>query len=835
MEAMEILAVDKFSFSYSGVEKKMLNQIEFSLREGEVALLCGASGSGKSTLIQNIKPQMARQGKKSGQILFQGKELSQLSIREQMEIGYVGQNTEQQIVTDKVWHELAFGLENIGCPNEEIRLRVAEIASYFGMESWYHKKVKELSGGQKQLLNLASVMVMRPKLLLLDEPCSKLDPIATTNFIQTLMKLNRDFGITILIVEHNLEEIFSLADSVLYLQNGSLCKKNPQEMALYFRSQQVDMLEALPCAFRIQEGLEKGKILEKEKVALTVKEGRNFLENYCKTHKPIKEVIEKTKATDEKKEVVISLEHIYFRHENAKKDLISDLNLQVRRGEIYALLGGNGAGKSTCISLISDMEQPYMGIVKINGKKIECYPKQTLYRKMLGIVPQNPQELFSQESVKDELEEMRAIHEITSNEILGQVIHTMELEEIMLTHPYDLSGGEQQRLAIAKVLLLSPQILVLDEPTKGIDAHYKKKFGEFLLELKKRGITVFLVSHDIEFCAQYSDTCGMLFDGKLIAQAPPIQFFQETYWYTSSTVRMTRNIVQQVVTVPQVLEAFLGNLEQPNKSDKLDKSKKQDKLDKSNKQDKETKLNKTDMSSKSGRIATIKHLFFSYGRKLLLLMGIIWLGGHFFGEKMNYLVCLSFLFLGMVPFVVRFEKQAQAGYQLVLISVLSAIGVVGRIAFYMIPQFKPVAAICMIAGVGLGSEAGFMTGTLTAFISNFFFGQGPWTIFQMIAFGIVGAIGGLCKKVKLAALCILGFLATFVIYGLIMNFSSALLAGGTQTQIWDIAFLKMYLSYIVSGIPMDFIHGISTVFFLLLGAKPILKKLQRIQKQYQIM
>ncbi len=819
METMEILEVQDFSFSYPGKEKPMLERIQFSLKQGEVALLCGNSGSGKSTLIQNLKPLMARRGEKSGNIYFQGKDVFTLSLEEQTKIGYVGQDTEHQIVTDKVWHELAFGLENLGLSNGEIRLRVAEIASYFGIEQWYHKKVQELSGGQKQLLNLASVMVMRPELLLLDEPCSKLDPIATSNFMQTLMKLNRDFGITILIAEHNLEEIYSLADEVLFLQKGHLYQNKPREMALYLSQQGFDMIDALPSAYRIQAGLSESRNILVEDAALTVKEGRTFLEAYCKEHPPVSNIPKEKESTGASGKDAISFEHVYFRYETAQKDLLSDLSITVRKGEIYALLGGNGAGKSTCISLMSGIEQPYMGNVKIEGKRIDTYQKGTLYRNLLGVVPQNPQELFSKETVQEELEEICELQKEATLENMQHIISEMELENNLTKHPYDLSGGEQQRLAIAKILLLHPQILILDEPTKGMDAHYKKKFGEFLLQFKRQGGTIFLVSHDIEFCAQYSDSCGMLFDGTLIAQAPPVTFFQETYWYTSATVRMTRNLVENVVTVPQVLEVFL-------KKDK-------DSVESFEKTEGPTKRPKDQIKKTEDSFAKKRKVVWK-GRSLLLLLGIIFLGGHFFGEKMNYLACLCVLVLSFVPFFVRFEKQAHTGYQLILVSVLSAIGVIGRVAFYMVPQFKPVAAICMIAGAGLGAEAGFMTGVLTAFVSNFFFGQGPWTVFQMVAFGIVGAIGGFCRKAKGWILCICGFFATFVIYGLIMNFSSALLAAGNQTELISGGFLKSYISYIASGIPMDLIHGISTVFFLAIGAKPILKKINRIKRLYEI-
>ena len=212
------LQIRELTFAYPGEEKRALNHVNLTVEEGEFLVLCGRSGCGKSTLLTHLKTPLTPHGKRKGEVLFKGTPLQEMSNREQSsKIGYVLQNPDNQIVTDKVWHELAFGLESLGCPNQEIRIRVAEMASYFGIQDWFYKNVADLSGGQKQLLNLASIMAMHPELLVLDEPTSQLDPIAASDFLETVKKINRDLGTTIIMTEHRLEEVFPSADRVVVI------------------------------------------------------------------------------------------------------------------------------------------------------------------------------------------------------------------------------------------------------------------------------------------------------------------------------------------------------------------------------------------------------------------------------------------------------------------------------------------------------------------------------------------------------------------------------------------------------------------------------------------
>ena len=481
VNAQEILKIEDYSFYYPEGKKAVLAHVDFSIFSGEFVLLCGKSGCGKSTLLRQFKSTLCPHGNRSGHIWFEGGKLEEADLRTQSsKIGFVMQDPDNQIVTDKVWHELAFGLESLGYDNETIRLRVAEMASYFGIQNWFYKNVEELSGGQKQILNLASVMVMNPTLLILDEPTSQLDPIAASEFLQTLQKINRDLGMTILMTEHRLEEVLPIVDQVVVMEAGKIVVKDiPTKVGMHLYSSHHDMFVAMPASMRIYAGVEKN--VKEQACPLTVREGRTWLESFQreKLENENREGLNSgdVRQKDEKKADItkwdvpaIELKEVWFRYDKNLPDVVKDLSLQVKKGELYCILGGNGTGKSTALSLISRILKPWRGKIFIEGKDIRAWSESELYRSLLGVVPQNPQSLFVKKSVRGELYEMLAgkkqknKEQILTKQDMEKEIEEMaeltELTELMEHHPYDLSGGEQQRLALAKVLLLHPRILL---------------------------------------------------------------------------------------------------------------------------------------------------------------------------------------------------------------------------------------------------------------------------------------------------------------------------------------------------------------------------------------
>lgn len=577
---MNCIEVKNFSFQYPKENHAALYQVSMEVEEGSFVVLCGKSGCGKSTLLRQFKSVLASHGEKKGEILYGGQNLEDVDLRTQSaEIGYVLQNPDNQIVTDKVWHELAFGLESLGYDTPTIRLRVAEMASYFGIHSWFLKNVSELSGGQKQLLNLASVMAMHPKLLILDEPTSQLDPIAASDFLETVRKINRDIGTTVILTEHRLEDVIPWADKVYVMDKGRMIADGtPNEIGEQLRTMGHDMFLSMPAPMQIYAGTNSPL-----RCPLTVSQGRRWLSeeletkgikikkegNQEETAKKKSSILKKLsglKKEPEKEIPEIRIKDVWFRYERDLPDVVKGLSLDIKKGEIFAVVGGNGTGKSTAMSLIARIRFPYRGKIYLEGKEIGKYSDDELYHGFLGVMPQNPQSLFVKKTVREDLYEVidgkreRKSEaypiEMKKKDAVEGIVSLTRLEGLLERHPYDLSGGEQQRLALAKVLLLRPKILLMDEPTKGIDNHYKKELGEILRKLSEHGVTILMISHDVEFCAQYADRTGLFFQGNMVTSEESKKFFAGNNFYTTAANRMARNYFPNAVTVEDVVKAI---------------------------------------------------------------------------------------------------------------------------------------------------------------------------------------------------------------------------------------------------------------------------------------
>ena len=544
--------IKDLSFSYPTAKgKKSLDGVSLSIGKGEYIVLCGKSGSGKTTLLRQLKSVLAPHGKKTGEILFNGVSLGEVSQRDQSaKIGYVMQNPDDQIVTDKVWHELAFGLESLGCEQKTMRARVAEMACYFGIADWFHKDVANLSGGQKQLLNLASIMAMQPEVLILDEPTSQLDPIAASDFLNTVRKINIELGTTVIITEHRLEDIFPYADRAIVMDDGKvIADDTPRNIGKLLYEQKNDMFAAMPTPVRVfYGGLGEGDC------PLTVREGRTWL---SKTYPEPKVNTLPVEALKEEIEVpALSLKELWFRYEKDSPDVLRGVSAEVPKGALYAIVGGNGAGKSTTLKAICGICKPYRGKVKVFGKPIEKYKAAELFGGCLAMLPQDPKSLFVKKTVREDLAEMTR-----DGKKITEVASICEIDKLLDSHPYDLSGGEQQRSALAKVLLTNPKLLLLDEPTKGIDSFFKEKLAAILCKLKEQGITIVMVSHDVEFCAKYADMVSMFFDGQMLTTDTPRRFFGNNSFYTTAANRMSRHVFSMAVTAENVVQLCKKNRE----------------------------------------------------------------------------------------------------------------------------------------------------------------------------------------------------------------------------------------------------------------------------------
>ncbi|WP_312908239.1 ABC transporter ATP-binding protein [Tissierella praeacuta] len=543
---MEIYRIKNLSFTYPERTKKALSNINLIINDGEFITICGESGSGKSTLIRQLKTLLTPYGKKEGEIYFLGEKLEKVEDFKQVsQIGYVLQSPDNQIVTDKVWHELAFGLESLGYDNNTIRLRVAEMASFFGIQTWFNKKVTELSGGQKQILNLASIMAMQPAVLILDEPTSQLDPIAASDFIETIKKINRELGTTIIMTEHRLEEVIPMSDRIIVMDKGNIIVDgSPREVGRELNKIDHPMFYAMTSAMQIYTEIDNNL-----KTPITVKEGRRWITSFMKD-KIVRKDIFRAEDIENERDIAIRLKDVWFKYDKNLPDIIKDLSLEVRTGEFYCIVGGNGTGKTTTLAIIGGIKTPYRGKVLIRDNN-------------LGILPQNPQSLFVKKTVELDLYEILSDIKLTDEERrerINKIVDITEIQELLSIHPYDLSGGEQQRAALAKVLLLEPKILLLDEPTKGLDNFFKEKFARIIKSLTSKGITVVMVSHDIEFCARHADKCAMVFDGSIISSNTPKKFFSGNSFYTTAANRIARHICEEAVTVEDVVKLCQGSL-----------------------------------------------------------------------------------------------------------------------------------------------------------------------------------------------------------------------------------------------------------------------------------
>ena len=545
--------IRNLTFSYAAAKgRHSLENVSLSIEQGEFLVLCGASGSGKSTLLRQLKAVLTPSGKRSGEVLFHGVPLSQVPDRDQAaKIGFVMQNPDDQIVTDKVWHELAFGLESLGCDQKTMRARVAEMACYFGIQDWFHRDVATLSGGQKQLLNLASIMAMQPEVLILDEPTSQLDPIAASDFLNTVRKINTELGTTVIITEHRLEDIFPYADRAVVMDGGRiLADDTPSRVGQLLFARNHPMFTAMPTPVRVFYGA--GCSGESP---LTVRQGRSWLSREF-PEAPEKNTVPAPALPEEVENPALVLKELWFRYEKDSPDILRGVSAEVPAGSLYAILGGNGAGKSTTLKAISGICRPYRGKITLFGKPMEKYKSSELFRGCLAMLPQDPKSLFVKKSVREELEEMTK-----DTSAISEIARLCQIEALLERHPYDLSGGEQQRAALAKVLLTKPRLLLLDEPTKGIDCFFKETFAKILADLKAQGITVVMVSHDVEFCARYADVVAMFFDGQVLTADTPRRFFGANSFYTTAAHRMSRHVFDGAVTAEDVIALYRQNQE----------------------------------------------------------------------------------------------------------------------------------------------------------------------------------------------------------------------------------------------------------------------------------
>lgn len=635
---MAQLEVNNLCFTYPEGKKASLKDLSLTIHEGDFILLCGTTGSGKSTLLRHLKKETQPEGERTGTILYQGQPFTTLnSQRTVTDIGMVFQDPDNQLVMDTVSQELAFALENLNYSSADMFKRMGEMVQFFGIEDWLHSSIHELSGGQKQILNLAAVLLLQPKILLLDEPTSQLDPVAAKDFLQLIKRINDEFYTTIVLSEHRLTEAFPLANRVVLLEAGEVVlEDNPRAFIRQLWEKEHRQWQSyLPKLSRwyLQQQNPDTPILE-QNIPLTVKEGRRWItqsdayeaRNDCNdcsdrnnreqqwqqaqplTNQDLGDKCDEHAIGELKKreEHVLKCEEVFFQYSRTGRRILNGLNARIPSNEICAILGGNGTGKSTLLKTMLGLLRPQKGKIIFQDKPVLSITENHRYQK-IGYLDQNPKLYFAYETVREVLY-ARAVQvqgtkqeketEIEMGKVMGkeaeieaglqvknrgaeakapfrffsrwrannglwsskdQAIDPTKIEETFIKeqiarvmeelqlsascleqHPYDLSGGEQQKLALALVLMAEPSLLLLDEPTKGLDPKIKATFGQLLRDFKQRQLSIVFVSHDVEFVEEYATQSSLLFDGRLTEGCPPQEFFSGNYFYTTPLYRLWR-------------------------------------------------------------------------------------------------------------------------------------------------------------------------------------------------------------------------------------------------------------------------------------------------------
>lgn len=874
---MECYKIRELNFKYPNENSYALKGMSFDIHKGEFVTVCGTSGSGKTTLLRLLKPLISPEGEINGTIEFESKDINDTDQREQCaKIGFVMQDPDSQIVTDKVWHELSFGLESLGVINSEIRTRVAEMSSFFGLNGIFFENVNDLSGGQKQLVNLASVMVMNPDVLILDEPTAMLDPVSAEDFLDAVLKINRELGTTIILSEHRLENAVPMSDRLMVIDKGEIVAFDKvQAVQKILKEKDHPMLMAMPTAMRVYSSVESSHFCP-----VSVREGREWISQLNITDTRIT----KDKEIDTPKDKIIEIKDVYFRYDKNSDDVIKNLNLSIYKGEIFSILGANGSGKSTLLSLISGINTPHRGKILIDGENIKS---KNLYSGLIGVLSQNVRCMFAKNTLYLDYMDMLSdenTHDNDKRQKIESIAKTLDISHLLYRHPNDLSGGEIQRAAIGKILIKSPSLILLDEPTKGMDAHFKRHFASILQYLKSSGKTIIMVSHDVEFCAEYSDRCALMFDGAADSVGSADTFFKNNIFYTTACVRMTRGVIKETVLVKDLIRLIGGKEEKTF----LDTSSEEKPIHNPTEKEQKKKhhpsyirpilgvifaciffyMNSSvdfygyEISDSLMQILTILlvglSVFFFLPRRKSVVAGIkethikklskrtviatfitlilvpltIIFGVYKLNDRKYYFISLMIILEIIIPFFVMYEGKKSSVRELIIISVLCAMAVAGRIAFYAVPQFKPILAIIIIAGVCFGAEAGFLVGSLSAFVSNFYFLHGVWTPWQMFGFGIVGFVSGILFskgiiKSNRISLSVFGFLSSVVLYGGIMDPASVLMMNPYPG--WD-----MIVSSWIMGFHINVVLGVSTAFFLYFLSEPMIEIIRRIKTKYRI-
>ena len=726
-----------------------------------------------------LKPSLAPMGYMSGTVTLDGAEDSGAMDKT---CAYITQSPEDGFVSDRVYGEIVFAAENMGMDEMKMHRRVSEIVSYFGLEELFSSDINSLSGGQAQLVGICAALITQPEVLLVDEGAGRLDPLHERSLMDILRYINEQLGITVIMTAHRLENLPKTCDRLIILEQGHvIADGTPKTAAQALYNMRHQFFCAMPCAAYVSAGIDKS-------ADFGITECRNKIKEKMCEHNIEKTLFPKTEISHG--QTAISVKNIVFSYENSEKPVLNGLNFNLQYGSVCALFGGNGAGKTTLLNVLAGVIKPSVGKLERGGS--------------LFYIPQDARTVFTKSTVRDELHALAETPCAAEN-----AAERYELCELLDMHPFDLSNGQRQKLALCLAELSKCDIILMDEPTGGLDAVFKEKLSLYMRDMAKGGAAILFAAHDADFASIAADRAVMLFDGAVSSDTDIRTFFEDGMFYTTSAARLALGTVGNAITKEEILDClqiphFRPSGEKPKYGEKQMPEHRTVHMEK-----------KTEKGGVSPiflavlAITTAMLCFAPIERKLLIVMAAIML------ETTAY-------------FFVSCENGGITMEKAVLIAVMCAAAVSGRAAFFAFASFKPVLAVVIICGITLGGRAGFVVGAMCMLISNFIFGQGTWTLFQMFGAGLIGLMASLInengRNFKLKT-CVFGAVCAVCVYGLIVNPSYILVSQQTVTA-------PMIFASLITGFPFDAVHAAATAFFLYFCLEPSVRLINRAKIRY---
>jgi len=542
---MKYIEIKNLNYTYPLEEKKTLNNINLELSKGEVLLVIGKSGSGKSTLAKSITGAVPHfyGGTISGCITIDGVPLEEMSHSERAKtVTMVFQDPEKQLMMNKVHREIAFGLENIGVSESTIKRRVWEVMEFIGITDLAERDITSLSGGQMQKVAIASAVAYLPKCIIFDEPSSQLDVSAAEGIVNLVRKINQELGITIIIIEQRVNKWFDIADKIAYMNDGEVDFYNSKYD--FYKGSNEEIVNFLP------DYLKLTKKLSWDDMPNDFKEARCKLSNtYSKVvldsldSKIDKNHIGEKISEGRNNAIEIRKLNCYFDSIQA----IKDLSLNIEKEDFIGIMGANGAGKSTLLNSLIGLKE-YKGSIKVFGNEVK---KMNINKiaSSIGYVSQNPNDYISKSTVYEELKFTMDNYNAFNKEELEKVLRDLDIYELKDKNPRDLSGGQKQRVAIGSILVMKPKILLIDEPTRGLDLEIKNKLGRVLKNLNRNGTTIIMVTHDVDFACDFCKSFALMFNGEIVSKGSRDEVLSHGIYYTTSINKLFKNVNEKIFTL----------------------------------------------------------------------------------------------------------------------------------------------------------------------------------------------------------------------------------------------------------------------------------------------